>query len=486
MRLAELDLDVAAFGHPQGVVAGRLDVGEETPHLRGRLQVVVVAVELEAIGVAHQRPGLDAQQGIVGDGVATVHVVAVVGGQEGGLEAAGDLEQLRVGAVLLGDAVILHLDEEVVAPEDVLEPPGPLQPLVEVVLHERLEHLTTEAPRGGDEPLTVIVERLPIDAGLVVVALEEGSAGQLDEVAVAGVVLGQQGQVVVELPAPFGVATGIVEPPPPGWPLGAVVVGHVGLGADDGLYALVAALPVEVQDAVHVAVVGDPEGRLPVLHRGGDQLVEARGTVEHRELGMDVQVGEGVAHDVSAADETTCLSSAALGDELAAFLQVDTGTAIGVRGSALGSHPGRQLPPTHALELLLSGHLLREQRGLDALDQPFEPPHQLGLGHLELGGAGDVLVTERQSQPGELVLEVGRQRRRQLLHRRLVDRAKSLAATFVVAGLADLGEEGLQHGAQPHDLRRVVDGLVHRLVVDRPDKRCGSIHHLGHFDVVGL
>jgi len=54
------------------------------------------------------------------DRVATMHVVAVVGGQQRSFQLAGDLDEHRVGAFLLGDALVLDLDEQVVAPEDLL------------------------------------------------------------------------------------------------------------------------------------------------------------------------------------------------------------------------------------------------------------------------------------------------------------------------------------------------------------------------------
>ena len=79
-------------------------------------------------------------------------------------------------------------------------------------------------------------------------------------------------------------------------PLAAVVVGHVGLGADDRLDPLLVALLVELERAVHVAVIGHADRRLPVGDGLGDQLVEARRAVEHRELGVDVEVGERIGH----------------------------------------------------------------------------------------------------------------------------------------------------------------------------------------------
>src|SRR5205814_2153560 len=104
----------------------------------------------------------------------------------------------------------------------------------------------------------------PVDPGLVVVALEVGAGGELDEVLVARLVLGQCGEVVVELLAALGVATGVVDATAPGGALEAGVVRHVQLGADDGGDAGRPAGRVEVEDAVHVAVVGDADRGLPV------------------------------------------------------------------------------------------------------------------------------------------------------------------------------------------------------------------------------
>ena len=202
-----------------------------------------------------------------------------------------------VGAVLLGDAVVLQLDEEVVAPEDVLQPGGLGHRLLDVVAQQRLQHVAAEAAGRGDDALGVLGEQLPVDPGLVVVALEVGAERELDEVLVAGLVLGQRGQVVVELPAALGVAAGVVDAAAPGGTLEAGVVRHVELGADDGVDARRPAGRVEVQDAVHVAVVGDADRRLAVPGRLGHDVADPGGAVEHRVLGVHVQVGERVAHD---------------------------------------------------------------------------------------------------------------------------------------------------------------------------------------------
>ena len=53
-------------------------------------------------------------------------------------------------------------------------------------------------------------------------------------------------------------------------------------------------------DAVHVAVVGDADRRLAVGGRRRDDLADPRRTVEHRVLGVQVQMDEGIGHAYSA------------------------------------------------------------------------------------------------------------------------------------------------------------------------------------------
>ncbi len=295
-RLAELDLELGTFGDPQRVVARRRDLPEEVAHLGGRLQVVLGPLELEALGVRQQRTRLHAQQRVVRLVVVLVGVVAVVGGEQRRADLLGDLDQLRVRVALGRQAVVLQFDEQVVPPEDVLQPRRLGQRALLVAVQQRLQHVPTEAPGGGDQAFGVLLQQLPVHPRLVVVALHEGEAGQLDEVLVAGLVLGQQGEVVVELRAALGVAAGVVDAPASGGTFRTMIMGHVGLGADDRLDALLVALAVEVERAVHVAVIGDADRRLAVTDGFGDEFVEPGRAVEHRELGVDVEVGEGIGH----------------------------------------------------------------------------------------------------------------------------------------------------------------------------------------------
>ncbi len=173
LDLAELDADIGSFGDPQGVVARLGVVAEQIAHLVGGLEVVLLTVELEALRVRQHRARLDTEQGVVGLVVLAVRVVRIVGGEQRSADPPGELDQLRVGPALFGQAVVLQLDEQVVAPEDVLESGGLLGGSGDVATQQRLEDVPAEAPGGGDDALGVIGEQLPIQSRLVVVTLEE-------------------------------------------------------------------------------------------------------------------------------------------------------------------------------------------------------------------------------------------------------------------------------------------------------------------------
>ncbi len=96
------------LGDLQGGVAGLREIGEELPHLLGRLHVELLRVELEAIGVGQHLPRLlDAEQDVVGAGVGALRVVGVVGGDQGDPEVAGDPHQGGVHSSLVVEAVVL-------------------------------------------------------------------------------------------------------------------------------------------------------------------------------------------------------------------------------------------------------------------------------------------------------------------------------------------------------------------------------------------
>ena len=159
--------------------------------------------------------------------VLVVQVVDVAGRDE---RQAGALRDSASWALILGldlEPGVLDLDVGRVAAEDLGEPPELHLGLGRVAVLERLAD-PAEAAGERDETGRVRVQGVPVDARLVVVALEVAERRELDQVRIALVRLGQEGQVRVALP------------------LRAAVVGDVDLAADDRLDAVLSGLPVEL------------------------------------------------------------------------------------------------------------------------------------------------------------------------------------------------------------------------------------------------
>ena len=111
-------------------------------------------------------------------------------------------------------------------------------------------------------------------------SFQEAGGGELHKVAIADVA-GREQREVVALDAARS-------------PRG-VVVHHVDLAAEDRLDVVLRACLVQLHHAVHDAVVGETEGRLVELGGSLCQILDPACAVEQRVLGVDVQMGAGLA-----------------------------------------------------------------------------------------------------------------------------------------------------------------------------------------------
>ena len=127
-----------------------------------------------------------------------------------------------------------------------------------------------------------------VDAGVVVVALCEGDGAELHEVLIALVVLGEDGEVAVLLLRVAPVETG--------------ALGEVHLAADDGLEPHGLGVRVELDGAVHRAVVGDRDMAHLKFTRLGHIVVDPPEAIEQRVLGVQMQVDERRHQDLQITD----------------------------------------------------------------------------------------------------------------------------------------------------------------------------------------
>ena len=119
----------------------------------------------------------------------------------------------------------------------------------------------------------MLVQQLPVDAGLDVEALGKAAGHQIAQVPVALFVLTQQDQVGIVV-----VRAVLLLEAAPG--------GHIDLAPDDGLDPLGPAGLIEGHRAVHDPVVRDGQGRLSQLLGTLRDPVDAAGAVQQGIFGM--------------------------------------------------------------------------------------------------------------------------------------------------------------------------------------------------------
>ena len=212
---AELDLDVAALGDLERAAERVVVAGEVERHLLRRLEVEVVGVELPVVRVLQRVARLDAEQRLVCARIVVHEVVDVARGDGRKLARGGEGGELGEDALLHVEVRVLELDVDVAVAEDLHEAVELLLRVGGAALLQRFADAAGEAAGEGDEAVGVALEQLPVDARLVVVALEVAERGELDEVLIAGGRLREEGEVRVALR------------------LRAAVVGDVDLAADD-------------------------------------------------------------------------------------------------------------------------------------------------------------------------------------------------------------------------------------------------------------
>ncbi|GMA37186.1 hypothetical protein GCM10025876_33900 [Demequina litorisediminis] len=284
--------------------SGRL--APQFAHLRGGLQVVTVAVEREALaalvvgGLVEVGTRLDAQQRLVRHRVVLAHVVRVVRRHERRAQLVREAQQVLADTLLQEQPVVHQLDIEVLGTKDVLELARRAQRLVVLPQTQARLHLARGATSGGDDAVRVALQQVAVHTRLVEVPLEGGVRRHPEEVVHARRVLRPHGHVGVGATGRDVVGLlAALTPPHARLVLTRGARREVRLDADDGLHAMCLALCPEVVGTKDVAVVGSRKRRLTQFLRVLEQIIQPRGTVQHRVLGMDVEVNKiGARHGI--------------------------------------------------------------------------------------------------------------------------------------------------------------------------------------------
>ena len=269
MELVEDDLHITPGGHLHrvGDRLGRL--GKERFHLLGGPEIKLLGLVSHPLGVVAGGLGADADQDVMGLGMGPLQVMHVVGRHAFKPKLAPPRNELPVHLGLLGNPVVLEFQKEILRPERLLVPVDHLPGLLEVVLDDQLGNLPPKTRREGDDPLRVFGQQLLVDARLVIIPRQMPLGRELHQVLVADLVLGQQHQVMIHVPA--AVAAFLLKP---------ASRRHIHLAADHRFDPLLPRRPVEIDRPVEHPVIRDRHRRelqgMGLLH----QPVEAAGPVQ--------------------------------------------------------------------------------------------------------------------------------------------------------------------------------------------------------------
>ena len=161
-------IDVAALGDPECVGHRLRKVSEDSRHLFCGLQVELITVVAQTIGVVHGLARADAQQDVVRTIVRVLQVVHVVRAHERDIQIAGNRRQADVDDALVVDALVLHLEKEIAGAKDVAIGRRGLHRLGVLLGTDARRDLALEAAAEADEPGRMRRKELLVDARLVV------------------------------------------------------------------------------------------------------------------------------------------------------------------------------------------------------------------------------------------------------------------------------------------------------------------------------
>ena len=255
---------------------------EEGPHLLLATQVEVPRLIAHPVLIVDGLSGLDAQQHIVGLSVLPAQIVGVVGADHGDAGLLVDAQHPLVHRPLVRNTVVLELQIKSFRSKQLRKLQGTALCVFILAVAQPPRDLAGETRAEGNEAAAVLPQQLHVDPGLDVKSLRPGGGHQIGQIPVTLLVLAQQHQM-----AALGIELmDLVEP-------GPTLRRHVDLAADNGLDLRRLAGAVEVDGAVHDAVIRDGAGSLAhgLHHRG--QVPDAAGAVQEAELRMHMEMNEG-------------------------------------------------------------------------------------------------------------------------------------------------------------------------------------------------
>ena len=285
--IARLHHEGAAARHDHGVVHGIGKVGEQDAHLGGRFEAVLGG-QTPALRLRYVGPLGDADEGVVGLVHFGVREKRLVGGQQGEIVVVGEADEIGFDSCLGFQSVALQLDVEP-ARKSRRQARQQIFRRRALPVGQQPSDRSLRAAAERDETVGVLGQGVHGHPRLLgALGFEVGLAQELQEVAVAGLVLHQKDEAVGSRRLGGG-GHG---------PLSARAFnGDAELAADDGLHAGGGAGGGELQRPEQVVGVGDGDRRHGGVAAQRHQLVDAQGALQEGIGGVHAKMDEiGVGH----------------------------------------------------------------------------------------------------------------------------------------------------------------------------------------------
>src|SRR5215472_840511 len=152
------DAHVAALGNRDGALEGIRKLAKYLSHFFGGFDIKLVSRKAHSLGVAHRRPGLNAQQDFVGTGICVRQIVAVVRSHKWDVRFVRKLNEAAVEARLDVKALVLNFEEKISFTKNIAQPISTLTRLLVITSKDCLRNFPTHATRKRNQSLVVFRE----------------------------------------------------------------------------------------------------------------------------------------------------------------------------------------------------------------------------------------------------------------------------------------------------------------------------------------
>ncbi len=221
---------------------------------------------------------LNAEHHVLRVRIILAEIVAVIGRNQRDLEFFLQLQQVALNARFFRQSLVLNFEIEIAFAENIAERYGGFTSCVVLPFSEILGNFTLKTRGQTDQPSGVLSQEFLAYARLVVEAMQRRLRDNLDQIAIAFIVLRQHDKMVVAIAFLIGTVV--------------LFLADVEFATQDGLHARFLRSVYERHSAEDVAVVGHGHAGHVEFFDALDQALDVTSAVEHRVISVEMKMYE--------------------------------------------------------------------------------------------------------------------------------------------------------------------------------------------------